>query len=62
MGFMFFKSILKPLINNCGMNGLNEKKGVKGERQHVKKRFSLTPSTISFLFVYDVLYPKIDLH
>jgi hypothetical protein len=39
-----------------------EKKGVKGERQHVKKRFSPIPSTILSLFVSDVLYAKNDPH
>jgi hypothetical protein len=47
-GIYVFKNILKLVIDNCGMCGL-EKEGPKGKRQLAKKKSSPTPSTIFFL-------------
>jgi hypothetical protein len=63
MGFLFFNTILKPLIGNYEMKVLNEKKKILKERGDLQRKALAPPNqTIYSFFGYDVPYPNNDFH
>jgi hypothetical protein len=57
MGFLHFKSTLKPFIGMCGMNGKNKRR----TKQPLKKRSNPTLTAISLFFGSVMSYSKNDL-